>query len=116
MPDSQNLLLALFMETFAVMLIHIVRISLLIDNRGNKESNGVALGGAYTMLVMATAEISGACFNPARAIGPFFFIDGVGSSNQFLMAMCPFLGCALSMGLYKQFLMSDELEDELDEL
>ena len=109
-------MLALIMETFAVLIIHIVRISLLIDNKGNKESNGVALGGAYSMFVLCTAQISGACFNPARAIGPFLFMAGVGTSNQMLMAFCPFLGCTLAMGLYKQFLMSEELEDELDEL
>jgi glycerol uptake facilitator-like aquaporin len=116
MPDEKNLLLGLFMETFAVMIIHIVRISLLIDNRGNKESNGVAIGAAYTMFVMASAEISGACFNPARALGPFFFMDGVGASSQLLMAICPFVGCTLAMALYKQFLMSESLEEELDEL
>lgn len=104
------------MEAFAVMIIHIVRIALCIDNRGHKDFSGIALGGAYTGLVLASAPVSGACFNPARSLGPLYLLDQVASSSQFFMALAPFAGCTLAMGIYKKFLMSDDLEDELEEL
>lgn len=104
------------METFAVMIIHIVRISLMIDNRGHKDSNGLALGGAYTAMVLASAPISGACLNPARSLGSLFVMDQSSGNEQFIMAIAPFLGCTLGMLIYKKFLISEDLEDELDEL
>lgn len=115
-PEEEYIKLALGMEIFATMVIHIVRISLLIDNRGHKDSNGLALGSAYTAMVLASAPISGACFNPARAIGPLFALDKSTSNNQLVMALAPFIGCTAGMFIYKRWLISDELEDELDEL
>ena len=98
------------------MIIHIVRISMLIDNRGHKDSNEIAIGAACTAMVLASAPISGACFNPARSMGPLFLLDKSASNASFLMSLAPFVGCTAAMFLYKQFLISDELEDELDEL
>lgn len=106
------------MEAFAIMIIHIVRISLLIDNRGKntKDLNGVAIGGAYTLFVLVSAGVSGACFNPARSLGPIFFLDQIASNSQFILAFAPFVGCTAGMAIYKQFLISEELEDELEVL
>ena len=115
-PEANNIKLAFFMEAFAVMIIHIVRISLLIDNRGQKDSNGLAVGAAYTAMVLASAPISGACLNPARAMGPLFILDKNSSNDQLMMALAPFVGCTVAMFLYKTFLISEELEDELDEM
>lgn len=113
---GDSVLNAFFVETFAIMLIHIVRISLLIDRRGHKDSNGIAIGAAYTGLVAALAPISGGCFNPARSIGPIFFLNRIASNSQLIMAGAPFLGTTIGMWIYKRYLISDELEDELDEL
>ena len=117
-PDKEvtDVRIPFLMETIAVLLIHIVRISLMIDKRGHKDSNGIAIGGAYTCMIGALAPLSGGCLNPARAIGPIFFMDKIISNQQFVLAAAPFLGTYLAMLIYKKFLMSDELEDELDEL
>src|SRR3990167_1246367 len=114
-PDEEHLFLAFMMEAFAVMVIQIVRISLLIDNKNKKtkDANGVALGAAYTAMVLASAPISGGCFNPARSLGPLFFLDKIASNSQFIMAFSPFAGNLAGMFIYKKFMISEELEDEL---
>lgn len=117
-PEEEYLFLAFMMEAFSVMVIQIVRISLLIDNKNkkSKDASGVALGAAYTAMVLAAAPISGGCFNPARSLGPLFFLDRIASNSQFIMAFAPFVGNYAGMFIYKQFLISEELEDELEVL
>jgi glycerol uptake facilitator-like aquaporin len=115
-PEPALVQTAFIMETIAIVVIHIVRISLMIDNRGKKDSNGFALGAIYTAMVLSCAPISGACFNPARSFGPLFVMNEVGSNGQFIMSFAPFVGCTIGMALYKKFLISEELEDELEEL
>jgi glycerol uptake facilitator-like aquaporin len=117
-PEENHLMIGFLMETFAVMVIQIVRISLLIDNKNKKtkDANGLAIGAAYTAMVLASAPISGGCFNPARSLGPLFFLDRVASNSQFIMAFSPFFGNFFGMFIYKTFLISEELEDELEVL
>jgi glycerol uptake facilitator-like aquaporin len=116
-PDSKEVAtLSFFLEAFAVMLITIVRVTLLIDGKKFRDVSGLAVGGAYATFVMALAPLTGGCLNPARSLGSLFILDQVASNNQFFMALAPFLGAYCGMLAYKKFLISDQLQDELEEL
>lgn len=104
------------MEAVAVMVINIVRITLMIDGKKSRDFSGVALGAAYATFVMVCAPISGACFNPARSLGSLFILNQVASNGQFVMAFAPFVGAYAGMIIYKKLLISEQLQDELEEL
>lgn len=104
------------LEAFAVMVINIVRITLLIDSKKYRDVSGIALGAAYATFVMVSAPLTGACLNPARSLGSLFILDQVAANGQFVMAAAPFVGAYAGMVVYKKFLISEQLEDELEEL
>lgn len=115
-PDSENVGLCFFMEAFAMMIINIVRIILMIDGKKSRDISGIAVGGAYAAFVMCLAPLTGACLNPARSLGSLFILDQVASNSQYIMAFAPFLGSYAGAMIYKKLLISEELEDELEEL
>lgn len=65
---------------------------------------------------MAIGPFSGGLFNPARALGPLFILDEISSNDQMYMCIVPFAACTAAGYLYRKVLISEELEDELDEL
>ena len=74
------------------------------------------MGAMTAAMAVSIAPFSGALMNPARAFGPLFLLKEVSTNDQFFMAFTPFFGCWGAMWLYKKLLISEELEDELDEL
>lgn len=104
------------MEAFAMMIINIVRIMLMIDGKKSRDISGIALGGVYAAFVMCLAPLTGACLNPSRSLGSLFVMDQVASNNQYIMAFAPFLGSYAGALVYKKLLISEQLEDELEEL
>ena len=74
------------------------------------------MGAINAAMVIAIAPASGGMLNPARAFGPLFVLNEVKSSNQMIISLMPFLGCYVASFLYQKLLISEELEDELDEL
>lgn len=67
-------------------------------------------------MATAIAPFSGGLLNPARAFGPLFMMSQLASNDQLLMTITPFVGCWAAMWIYKKGLISEDLEDELDEL
>ena len=116
-PDPEITIFRSFvLETFAVMLITIVRVTLMIDSKKFRDVSGLAVGATYATFVMAIAPLTGACLNPARSLGSLFILDQVAANGQFVMALAPFVGSYLGMLIYKKFLISEQLQDELEEL
>jgi glycerol uptake facilitator-like aquaporin len=98
------------------MIITIVRVSLMIDSKKFRDVSGVAVGAAYSIFVMTSAPLSGACLNPSRSLGTLFILDQVASNGQFFLAGAPFAGSIAGMFIYRKFLISEQLQDELEEL
>lgn len=67
-------------------------------------------------MAISIAPFSGGLLNPARSIGPLFMMSQIASNDQLLMTLTPFVGCMAAMFIYKKTLISEDLEDELDEL
>lgn len=88
----------------------------MIDSKKFRDVSGLAVGAAYATFVMAIAPLTGACLNPARSLGSLFILDQVAANGQFVMALAPFVGSYLGMLVYKKFLISEQLQDELEEL
>jgi len=74
------------------------------------------IGAINGAMAMAIAPFSGGLFNPARSMGPLFILDEISSNDQMYMCLVPFAGCTVAMWLYKKLLISEELDEELDEL
>ena len=99
-----------------MMIINIVRVVLMIDGKKSRDISGIAVGGAYAAFVMTMAPLTGACLNPSRSLGSLFVLDQVASNGQFIMAFAPFVGSYAGALVYKKLLISEQLEDELEEL
>jgi glycerol uptake facilitator-like aquaporin len=98
------------------MVITIVRVTLMIDGKKFRDVSGLAVGAAYATFVMVSAPLTGACLNPARSLGSLFILDQVAANGQFVMALAPFAGSYAGLLVYKKLLISEQLEDELEEL
>jgi len=81
-----------------------------------KDTKGVVVGAMTAAMAVSIAPFSGAMMNPARAFGPLFLLKEISTNNQFFMAFTPFVGCWAAMWIYQKTLISEELEEELDEL
>jgi glycerol uptake facilitator-like aquaporin len=114
--SEDDIMRSFFLETFAVMIITIVRVSLMIDSKKFRDVSGVAVGAAYSIFVMTTGPLSGACLNPSRSLGTLFILDQVAANGQFLLALAPFAGSITGMYIYRKFLISEQLQDELEVL
>lgn len=67
-------------------------------------------------MIISIAPFSGALINPARALGPVLILDEQATTEQLVMMICPFLACSAAVWLYRKLLISEDLEDELEEL
>ena len=116
-PETgESIIRCFFLEAIAVAFINIVRITLLIESKKYRDVSGIALGSVYATFVMVSAPLTGACLNPARSLGSLFILDQVAANSQFVMAAAPFVGAYAGMLVYKRFLISEELQEELEEL
>lgn len=67
-------------------------------------------------MAISIGPFSGGLFNPARSLGSLAVMKGIASNDALLMMLTPFAGCSLAMWIYQKTLISEELEDELDDL
>ena len=89
---------------------------LMIEGKKSKDISGLAIGSAYAAFVIVSAPFSGACLNPARSLGSLFVLDKVSSNSQFMMALAPFVGSYFGALIHRKILISEQLQDELEEL
>jgi MIP family channel proteins len=81
-------------------------IGVAVNPRATKEWAALAIGGALGMAVMVFAQLTGAGFNPARAIGPALASGEWGGAGQFILVyvVAPLIGAAAAVLLYGQIL------------
>ena len=64
---------------------------------------GLAIGLTLVLVHIVCIPITGTSVNPARSIGPALFEGGVALSQSWLFIVAPFVGAALSAGVWKIF-------------
>lgn len=81
-------------------------IGVAVNPRATKDWAAFAIGGALGMAVMVFAPLTGAGFNPARAIGPAVASWDWGGFGQFLLVylLAPVIGALVAVFLYLQIL------------
>ena len=81
-------------------------IGVAVNPRATKDWAAFAIGGALGMAVMVFAPLTGAGFNPARAIGPAVASGDWGGFGQFLLVylLAPVIGALVAVFLYLQIL------------
>jgi glycerol uptake facilitator protein len=81
-------------------------IGVAVNPRATKDWAAFAIGGALGMAVMVFAPLTGAGFNPARAIGPAVASGEWGGFGQFLLVyvLAPVIGALVAVFLYLQIL------------
>lgn len=77
---------------------------------GNDAGNfaGLAIGLSLVLIHIVCIPITGTSVNPARSIGPAIFEGGTALGQLWLFIVAPFVGAALSAGVWK--LLSCEKE------
>lgn len=68
---------------------------------------GLAIGLSLVLIHIVCIPITGTSVNPARSIGPALFDGGVALRQLWLFIVAPFVGAALSAGVWKM-LASEE--------
>jgi glycerol uptake facilitator-like aquaporin len=81
-------------------------IGVAVNPRATKEWAALAIGGALGMAVFVFAPVTGAGFNPARAIGPALASGEWGGFGKFLLVyvLAPLVGALAAVVLYLQIL------------
>lgn len=64
---------------------------------------GLAIGLTLVLVHIVCIPITGTSVNPARSIGPALFEGGTALSQLWLFSAAPFVGAALSAGVWKIF-------------
>jgi len=62
---------------------------------------GLAIGLTLVLVHIVCIPITGTSVNPARSIGPALFEGGAALSQLWLFIVAPFVGAALSAGVWK---------------
>lgn len=75
------------------------------EKRGAGNLAGLAIGLTLVLVHIVCIPITGTSVNPARSIGPAIFEGGAALSQLWLFIVAPFVGAALSAGVWK--LISD---------
>jgi glycerol uptake facilitator protein len=81
-------------------------IGVAVNPRATKDWAAFAIGGALGMAVMVFAPLTGAGFNPARAIGPALASGEWGGAGEFILVylVAPVIGALVAVFLYLQIL------------
>lgn len=73
------------------------------SEKGAGNLAGLAIGLTLVLVHIVCIPITGTSVNPARSIGPAIFEGGVALSQLWLFIAAPFVGAALSAGVWKMF-------------
>lgn len=71
------------------------------EKKGAGNLAGLAIGLTLVLVHIVCIPITGTSVNPARSIGPALFDGGVALSQLWLFIVAPFVGAALSAGVWK---------------
>ena len=73
------------------------------SDKGAGNLAGLAIGLTLVLVHIVCIPITGTSVNPARSIGPALFQGGEAISQLWLFIVAPFVGAALSAGVWKVF-------------
>ncbi|MDD4142621.1 MAG: MIP family channel protein [Bacteroidales bacterium] len=99
-PDS-SMLMAFLAEMFFTFVFVLVVLGVTDSKRGNPSLAGLAIGLTLVLVHIVCIPITGTSVNPARSIGPAIFEGGVALQQLWLFIAAPFVGAALSAGVWK---------------
>ncbi len=71
------------------------------SEKGTGNLAGLAIGLTLVLVHIVCIPITGTSVNPARSIGPALFEGGAALSQLWLFIVAPFVGAALSAGVWK---------------
>lgn len=71
------------------------------SKKGNSSLAGLAIGLTLVLVHIVCIPITGTSVNPARSIGPAIFQGGEALCQLWLFIVAPFVGAALSAGVWK---------------
>ena len=71
------------------------------SKKGAGSLAGLAIGLTLVLVHIVCIPITGTSVNPARSIGPALFEGGAALSQLWLFIVAPFVGAALSAGIWK---------------
>jgi glycerol uptake facilitator protein len=103
---SGNTLPGMVVEALGTFFLLWAIIGVAVNPRATKEWAALAIGAALGMGVMVFAPLTGAGFNPARAIGPALASGDWGGFGQFVLVylVAPVIGAVVAALLYLQIL------------
>lgn len=101
---SDGMMLQAFIaETVFTFVFVLVVLGSTDSRKGAGNLAGLAIGFSLVLVHIVCIPITGTSVNPARSIGPALFQGGETLSQLWLFIVAPFLGAALSAGVWKIF-------------
>ena len=76
---------------------------------------GLVIGLTLVLVHIVCIPITGTSVNPARSFGPAIFQGGAALSQLWLFIVAPFVGAALSVGVWKIFSDEKQADDQADD-
>lgn len=98
-----EMLQAFIAETVFTFIFVLVVLGSTDSKKGVGSLAGLAIGLTLVLVHIVCIPITGTSVNPARSIGPALFQGGEAMSQLWLFIVAPFLGAALSAGVWKFF-------------
>lgn len=95
------MLQAFVAETVFTFVFVLVVLGATDEKRGAGNLAGLAIGLTLVLVHIVCIPITGTSVNPARSIAPALFEGGVALSQLWLFIAAPFVGAALSAGVWK---------------
>lgn len=92
---------AFIAETLFTFIFVLVVLGATDPKKGAGNLAGLAIGLALVLVHIVCIPVTGTSVNPARSIGPALFEGGTALSQLWLFIVAPFLGAALSAGVWK---------------
>lgn len=96
-----EMLQALIAEVVFTFIFVLVVLGSTDPKKGAGSLAGLAIGLTLVLVHIVCIPVTGTSVNPARSIGPALFEGGVALSQLWLFIVAPFVGAALSAGVWK---------------
>ena len=92
---------ALIAEVVFTFIFVLVVLGATDSEKGAGNFAGLAIGLTLVLVHIVCIPITGTSVNPARSFGPAIFAGGTALSQLWLFIVAPFVGAALSSGVWK---------------
>ena len=99
---GQYSLVAALVSEFAATFIFTIVIIGSASNADNRQLAGVSIGLCLAVLVACFLNVSGGSLNPARSIGPAFFVGGKAIMQVWLFILAPVAGAVAAGLVYRK--------------